>query len=51
MQIEALRDRVYYLAGQLEEAKKVFEAAIKEVEDAKKEQDRQRADVPTPPSN
>ena len=31
MDIQALRDRVYFIAGQLEEAKRLYEDAMKEL--------------------
>ncbi len=39
MDIENLKARVYMLAGQLEEAKRVYQEAIKEIEATKKEKD------------
>ena len=36
MEIQNLQARVYYLAGMLEEAKTMLQAAVKEVEEAQK---------------
>ncbi len=36
MDIEALKSRVYFLAGQLEEAKKIFQEAVNEINEANK---------------
>ena len=36
MEITEMRDRVIYLAGQLEEAKRMLQAAAKEIENANK---------------
>ena len=36
MDLEALKVRVYFLAGQLEEAKKIFSDAAKEIDEANK---------------
>lgn len=51
MQIEALRDKVYFLAGQLAQAKEVYAEAVKEVEDANKKQAKPEELTTSQPSN
>jgi len=46
MDLENLKARVYFLAGQLEEAKKMFSDAVKEVESANKKKEIVIPDVP-----
>ncbi len=38
MDIEVLKSRVYFLAGQLEEAKKIYSDAAREIDEANKKQ-------------
>ena len=48
MKLEDIRDRMYFLAGQLEEAKLNFKNALGEIERAEKEQaNRQSENKPT----
>lgn len=45
MEIENLKARMYFLAGQLEEAKKVYGDALREIDELKKKSDIQETDT------
>ena len=51
MDIENLKARVYFLAGQLEEAKKMFNDAVKEIDENNKKQAATRVSDEATPSN
>jgi len=51
MDIENLKVRVYFLAGQLEEAKKMFNDAVKEIDEINKTKPKPETGDATPPSN
>jgi len=44
MEIKELEVRMYFLAGQLEEAKKIYKDAVGEIERANKEQTKRKAE-------
>jgi hypothetical protein len=45
MEIKELEARMYYLAGQLDEAKKIYRDALGEIERANKEQAKREAET------